>query len=83
MYRSSSQTSQLDLFSSVSSMLKGKALKTYNDTSKWHNQFRVQVTNRIDEDIYRANIKGILSNAFESAYCFARLSPLRKVFKNI
>jgi hypothetical protein len=53
MYRRSSKTKQLDLFSSAESLLKGKALKTYSDTEKWHNQFRVQVTNRINEDIFR------------------------------
>jgi len=28
-------------------------LKDYEDAEKWHNQFRIQVTNRIDEDIFR------------------------------
>jgi hypothetical protein len=53
MYRRSSKTKQLDLFTSAESQLKGKALKVYNDAGKWHNQFRVQVTSRIDEDTFR------------------------------
>ena len=53
MYRRSSKTSQLDLFSRADSLLKGKALKVYNDAEKWHNQFRIQITNRIDEDLFR------------------------------
>ena len=53
MYRRSPKTSQLGLFSSVGSQLKGKALKVYNDVESWHNQFRIQVTNRINEDIFR------------------------------
>ena len=53
MYRRSSKTSQMSLFSNSESLLKGKALKVYKDAVKWHNQFRVQVTSRIDEDIFR------------------------------
>ena len=52
MYRSSSKTSQLGLFSSVA-QLKGKALKVYNDADSWHNQFPVQFTNRINKEIFR------------------------------
>ena len=52
MYRRSSKTSRLGLFSSVDPLLKGKALKVYNDAGKWHNRFRIRVTNRIDEDIF-------------------------------
>ena len=53
MFRSSPKSKQIDLFSNSSSMLKGKALKACNDADRWHNQFRLQVTNRIDEDIFR------------------------------
>ncbi|MDR0795519.1 MAG: transposase [Tannerella sp.] len=53
MYRRSSKSSQLNLFTSADTLLRGKALKFYTDTEKWHNQFRVQITNRIDEDIFR------------------------------
>ena len=53
MFRRSSKSSQKNLFTSVESLLKGNALKTYEDAKKWHNQFRIQVTNRIDENIFR------------------------------
>ena len=52
MFRRSSKSSQLNFFSSVESLLKGRSLKDYEDTEKWHNQFRIQVTNRIDEDFF-------------------------------
>jgi len=53
MFRRSSKSSQLNFFSSVESLLKGRSLKDYEDAEKWHNQFRIQVANRIDEDIFR------------------------------
>ena len=53
MYRRSSKSSQKDLFTSVDSLLQGKALKEYMDPLKWHNQFRVQFTERINEDLFR------------------------------
>jgi hypothetical protein len=57
MYRRSSKSSQLDLFSSAHTFLKGKSLKVYEDPQNWHNQFRVQVTQRIDEDLFRPLFK--------------------------
>ena len=53
MYHRRSKTNQLDIFSIADSLLKGKALKVYNDSNKWHNQFCVQVTNRIYEYLFR------------------------------
>ena len=53
MFRKSNKSSQLSLFSSSHTLLNGKSLKIYEDNHKWHNQFRVQVTQRIDEDIFR------------------------------
>jgi hypothetical protein len=53
MFRRSFKSGQLNLFSNVDSLLNGKALKGYEDAQKWHNQFRVQVTNRVDEDLFR------------------------------
>lgn len=47
------KSGQLDLFTSSRSFLSGNALKTYDDTNAWHNQFRQQVTMRIDENIFR------------------------------
>jgi len=53
MYRRSKKSSQLDLFSSTNTLLRGKSLKIYEDNKEWHNQFRVQITERIDEDLFR------------------------------
>jgi hypothetical protein len=44
---------QLHLFSSPSSLLSGKSQKIYDDKDAWHNQFRVQVTSRIDESLFK------------------------------
>jgi hypothetical protein len=52
MYRST-RDSQLDLFSSASENLKGRSLGIFNKTNSWHNQFRVNVVNRIDEIIFK------------------------------
>ena len=53
MHRHSSKTNRMSLFSSVESLLTGKALKVHKDAEKWHNRFRIQVASRIDEDIFR------------------------------
>jgi hypothetical protein len=53
MFRKSSTSHQLNLFSSIRSFLTGKSLKVYEDGGNWHNQFRVQVTERIDETDFR------------------------------
>ena len=53
MFRRSNKTSQPKLFSSTHSLLSGKSLKMYEDNSQWHNQFRIQVTQRIDEEPFR------------------------------
>jgi hypothetical protein len=53
MYRRSNKSKQLSLFTSTHTLLTGRALKTYEDNHEWHNQFRVQVTERIDEDLFR------------------------------
>jgi len=53
MFRRSSKTSQPKLFSNLQSLLTGKSLKVYEDKNEWHNQFRVQVTYRIDEEPFR------------------------------
>jgi hypothetical protein len=53
MFRTSNKSHQLNLFSATHTLLRGKSLKDYEDKSKWHNQFRDQVTRRIDEDLFR------------------------------
>lgn len=52
MFRSSKKESQLDMFSSVSGMLRGKSTEQFQDSQAWHNMFRTQVIDRIDENIF-------------------------------
>ncbi len=44
---------QLDIFGSPSALFSGKSQKMYQDEAGWHNQFRKQVTLRIDESIFK------------------------------
>ena len=53
MFRSSTKSYQLEVFSSVSSFLSGSSLKVYESSEGWHNLFREHVTLRIDEEIFR------------------------------
>lgn len=52
MYRSSKKEEQLDMFSSISAMLKGTSQKKFNDPKAWHNMFREKVLENIDEKIF-------------------------------
>jgi len=54
MFRKSSKESQINIFSSVTSLLPEGATDTYNDKNYWHNQFRQEVINLIDETHYKA-----------------------------
>lgn len=53
MFKKSVSSGQLNLFTSPQSLFSGNSLKMYQADSSWHNQFRNQVTMRIDEDIFR------------------------------
>ncbi len=53
MFRKSSKTAQLKIFTSPKSLFSGKSLSLYEDGAAWHNQFHQQVTMRIDENIFR------------------------------
>src|SRR5215469_1386750 len=53
MFRRSSTSNQLSLFSSTHTILQGRSLKIYEDNQNWHNQFREQVLERIDEELFR------------------------------
>ena len=52
MFRKSEKTVQLNLFTSPNSLFTGHTLKLYEDNASWHNQFRKQVTMRINEDLF-------------------------------
>lgn len=53
MFKKSSESSELNIFTSPKYMFSGNSLKMYEDNRSWHNQFRTQVTMRIDENIFR------------------------------
>jgi len=53
MFKKSSESSPLNIFTSPKSLFSGNSLKMYEDQQAWHNQFRRQVTMRIDENIFR------------------------------
>ena len=44
---------QLALFTETRTLLPEASLKTYRDSKGWHNLFREQITNRIDEELFR------------------------------
>jgi hypothetical protein len=49
MFKKSASGCQQDIFTSIPSMLKGQSFAQYNDESAWHNLFRAQIVNRVDE----------------------------------
>jgi len=53
MFFKTEENNQLSIFSAASSFLSGRSLREYASRTAWHNQFRVQVTYRIDEEIFR------------------------------
>lgn len=53
MFKKSLESGQLNIFTSPKSLFSGNSLKMYEDQHAWHNQFRKQVTMRIDENIFR------------------------------
>ena len=53
MFKQSIPVKQTDLFSSVAGNLTGKTKKLYDDKKAWHNLFRTQVLQRIDETPYQ------------------------------
>ena len=53
MFKKSKNGTQQDMFNSIPSMLKGPSYKQYNDDGAWHNMFRAQVVERVDEVIFK------------------------------
>jgi len=52
MFKKSPESIQQDLFTSGISLFSGKSLKIYEDELSWNNQFRNQVTMRVDEGLF-------------------------------
>ena len=54
MFRTSKKEKQLDMFTSISGMLKGTAYEQFHNGQSWHNMFREHVVNRIDENLFKS-----------------------------
>jgi len=54
MFRTTKKEKQLDMFTSIAGMLKGTAYEQFHNWQAWHNMFREQVVNRIDENLFKA-----------------------------
>jgi len=52
MFKKSNKDRQLDVFSSITNQLQSTSYKQYSDQNHWHNQFREQISLRIDESIF-------------------------------
>lgn len=52
MLKKSSKEHQLDMFSSPVSLFSGKAQTAYENPNGWHNLFRKEVVNRINEELF-------------------------------
>ncbi|NEW85565.1 MAG: transposase [Mariniphaga sp.] len=52
MFKKSSKSVQLNIFTSPKTLFSGNSLKMYEDEHAWHNQFRNQVTMRVDENLF-------------------------------
>ena len=44
---------QKDIFKSSASVMEPHTRGLYEDRNAWHNRFREQVTNKIDEDVFK------------------------------
>ena len=53
MFRPSKKEKQLNIFASISGMLKGTAYEQYNNEQSWHNMFREHVVSQVDESLFR------------------------------
>jgi hypothetical protein len=52
MFRKSTTNQQLDIFNSIPDLLQGKAHDKYLNPSEWHNLFRINVFENIDENVF-------------------------------
>ncbi len=53
MYRKSEREKQKGLWTSAESQLGERSRKLYDDPAGWHNRFRQEITNRVEEDIFK------------------------------
>jgi hypothetical protein len=53
MFKKSSEITQLNVFSSPSTLMSGRSLTIFEDKTNWFNQFYVVVTSKINEEIFK------------------------------
>ena len=53
MFRPSKKEKRLDMFASISGMLKGAAYEQYNNEQSWHNMSREHVVSQIEENLFK------------------------------
>lgn len=81
MFKKSSTTSQMDLFSSPEMFLGKRANKTYSDPKGWHNVFFAEVTSRIDEEMFSVLYKdGNMGAPTASVRILVAMSILKEGF---
>lgn len=81
MFRKSSATSQMDLFSSPEMFLGKRAMKSYSDPQGWHNVFFDLVTSKIDEGIFSVLYKsGNMGAPTASVRILVAMSILKEGF---
>ena len=81
MFRKSSTTTQMDMFSSPEMFLGKRALKSYSDPKGWQNVFFDLVTSRIDESIFSVLYKsGNMGAPTASVRILVAMSNLKEGF---
>lgn len=81
MFKKTSSTSQMNLFSSPEGFLGKRALKSYSDPKSWHNQFFELVTSKIDEEIFSVLYKkGNMGAPTASVRVLVAMSILKEGF---
>lgn len=81
MFKKSSTTQQMDLFSSPEMFLGKRAMKSYSDPKGWHNVFFDLVTSKIDEDIFSVLYKsGNMGAPTASVRILVAMSILKEGF---
>jgi hypothetical protein len=53
MYRESETHKQIGLFNNSAAEMGERSQRLYEDPTEWHNEFRRQVTNRVDESVFK------------------------------
>lgn len=53
MFKKSPNTKQYALFNSLSDMICDRESRLYDDENAWHSKFCMEVTSRVDEDLFK------------------------------